>query len=241
MKLRHCLLATLAATGLLAGCASVVDGSGSSARSGGSSSPDFPTPSAGGAGSAPATGSSSNPASASPSSKSSTATDYTCPDVRTSLERLAFTCLTSTMRSKVGGTPWNVVESTTVEPKTHWSLDMGMTYIGQRGSVTRESLALQVRALMVAEQNYGTAPTVKTDVSRATTIDGKPAHLLQTTFTLNPAFRKSSGTAVKVEKSWILAIDVAPGDVTLWYTSVPDLRSELWAKVPATIAGIRVR
>ena len=32
----------------------------------------------------------------------------------------------------------------------------------------------------------------------------------------------SSGVKIKHEKSWILAIQVAPGDVSMWYVSVPD-------------------
>lgn len=242
MKLRHWVLATLAASGLVAGCSSVIDGSGSAARSGGpgvSTSPDFPSQTPSATDSGPVAGSSSI---APPTSSSGAVplTDYACPDVQTSLERLAFTCLTATMTSRVGGRPWNVLESTTVEAATSWSLDMGMTYVGQRGSATLESLALKVRTEMVTEGSYGTAPTVRTDDTKPTTIDGKPAHLVQTTFTLNPTFRKTRGTAVQIEKSWILAIEVAPGEVTLWYTSIPDLRSVLWAKVPGTIAGIRV-
>jgi hypothetical protein len=38
----------------------------------------------------------------------------------------------------------------------------------------------------------------------------------------------------------MLAIEVAPNDVSLWYVSIPDLVRSLWAKVPAVIASIKV-
>ena len=72
------------------------------------------------------------------------------------------------------------------------------------------------------------------------TIDRHAAHLLQTTVTINPAWARQDGTKVKQERLWIIAIEVAADDVSLWYTSLPDLASALWPKVPATIASIRV-
>ena len=93
---------------------------------------------------------------------------------------------------------------------------------------------------MLDEQSYGVAPTMRTTVSRPTEVDGRPAYLLRTTFGINPAWARGEGTAVKQERLWLLAIEVAPGDVSLWYCSVPDLARSLWSKVPAAIAGIEV-
>jgi hypothetical protein len=81
---------------------------------------------------------------------------------------------------------------------------------------------------------------VRTGASRAIKVDGRPAYLLRTTFGINPAWARGEGTAVKQERLWLLAIEVAPNDVSLWYASVPDLVASLWPKVPAAIASIKV-
>jgi hypothetical protein len=57
---------------------------------------------------------------------------------------------------------------------------------------------------------------------------------------MNPAWATTAGTKVKHEKLWIIALQVGPDEVSLWYTSLPDLVRSLWAKVPSIIATIKV-
>jgi hypothetical protein len=85
---------------------------------------------------------------------------------------------------------------------------------------------------------YGTSPAVATTSSKAATIAGVPAWVLQSSFTLNSTFRAQRKLTVKVEKSWIVALKVGADDVSLWYVTIPDDVSPLWAKVPAVLSTI---
>lgn len=236
MSLRLAVVA-LAAVGLLAGCADVVDGNGAvGGAGGGSSSPDFPGRSNG----------SSAPPSAAPSSlpgpsASSTAPPPTpCPHVTFAAAKLTFDCLGSGFEADTTGPIWPLRESKTVEPATGWVVEEGAGHWGATNGHSLAEIAKNVRDQMAAAGGYGDTPTVTTLTDADTKVDGAAAHLLHTRFTLNRAWAKSQKTAVKQEQLWILAIKVGTDDVSLWYTSIPDLVKDLWAKVPSIIKSIKV-
>jgi hypothetical protein len=163
-----------------------------------------------------------------------------CPRVAYPAARLSFDCLTSDMRAFYQGTVWPVSERKTVEASSGWLLDEGAGHWGSPDGVALVDIALNVRQQMLDGDSYGSRPTVRTVVSRRTEVDGAPAYLVQTNFGINPAFARTEGTKVKQERLWIIAIRVAPNDVSLWYASVPDLVKSLWAKVPRVIDSIKV-
>jgi hypothetical protein len=163
-----------------------------------------------------------------------------CPHVVYAGAKLSFDCVVSGMRTFRQGNVWPFSVSKTVEPATRWTLDEGAGHWGSPDGVALVDIALNVRQQMLDDQSYGTQPTVRTVVSKPTTVDGAPAYLVQTNFFINPVYARQSGTKVKEERSWILAIQVAPGDVSLWYVSLPDLVKSLWAKVPQLIDSIKV-
>lgn len=232
------------ALGLLAGCSDVVSGTGSTAAGAGSSSPDFPSPSA--ASTAPGTSAVPTPTPATPTLPSPSSSSVRvpasliCPTVHYTAARYSFTCLTTGLTPSVNGTGvWPLREYRSVEPSTGWVLETGGGHWGPPAGKSLVSIATTVRQRMVSDENYGSSPTVTTVASTDTTLDGMKAHILQTTMTLNPAFRTSRKTKVKQEKLWIVALQVGSNDVSLWYTSLPDLVSNLWPKVPAAIKSIR--
>jgi hypothetical protein len=247
------VVAGLISAGLLAGCASVVDGAGSSgarASGGGSSNkPDFPSqsapPSGSGGSSAPSGGSSGTVPSTVPSGSTSSGvnppgTRFSCPDIAYPYAHLAFTCLTPTLQTETDNKVWPLALSQTVEPASGWVVEEGAGHWGSAGAQTLAEITVDVRGRMVDNNGYGTSPTVTTTSSADTTVGGVKAHVLQTTFTLNPAWAAQNKTKVKVERSWIVALQVGSDDVSLWYTSIPDLVQQYWAAVPKQIAAIRV-
>jgi hypothetical protein len=214
VTLRRRLVAALALTVLLAGCTGAVQGTGSVVGAG---------PVVGGG--------ATQPPAAAPSG---------CPHVDYPAAQLRFTCLTAGMRAFYQGDVWPVSERKVVEPSTGWVLEEGGGHWGSPDGVELVDIALNVRQQMLDVGSYGTQPTVRTVVSKPTTVDGAPAYLVQTNFGINPGYAREVGTKVKQERLWILAIRVASNDVSLWYVSVPDLVKSLWPRVPKAIASIKV-
>ncbi len=173
------------------------------------------------------------------SAGSSTAPTYSCPQVDYQLAHLRFNCIADGLTFRTDEPIWPLVGSKSVEPSTSWVFEEGADNYGDLGSKTLADIPRGARTRMIDLGFYGTTPKVTTVADKATTVAGQTAHLLQTTFTLSPTFRALRKTKVKQEKLWIIAIQNG-NDVVLWYTSLPDLVSNLWAKVPATIASIKI-
>jgi len=119
------------------------------------------------------------------------------------------------------------------EDAGHWGATSGRSL---------QQIATNLRQQMLAQDPpaYGTDPGVRTTSSKAATVGGVPAWVLQTTFTINPAFREQRQLTVRTERSWIVALRVGADDVSVWYVTIPDNAKALWAHVPAVIAGISV-
>jgi hypothetical protein len=163
-----------------------------------------------------------------------------CPHIVYPGAHLTFDCIATGMRTFRDGPVWPFSERRVVEASTGWILEQGAGHWGSADGVALVDIALNVRQQMLDIESYGTRPAMHTVASRPTEVDGHRAYLLQTTFDLNQAWARSDGTAVRQERLWLLAVEVAPNDVSLWYVSVPDLIRSLWAKVPAAIATIKV-
>jgi hypothetical protein len=246
MRLRLLAVAGVALAALVAGCSGVVDGSGTLASgplmpsgSASNGAPDFPSQSA----SAPGPGASTQvvppPTTGGPSSGS--AEEPTpCPQVRYPTAKLSFTCITTGMTAQSNGDPWPLSEYRTVEESTGWVLEEGAGHWGAPEGASLTAIAGYVREQMLQADDYGTSPKVTTDANRDTKVGGADAHLLQSTITLNTTWAKQRQTRVRQEKLWIVALVVGDEDVSLWYTSIPDLAKTLWPKVPGIIDTIRV-
>jgi hypothetical protein len=239
MRIRLAVLG-LAAIGLLAGCAEVVDGNGALGDAGGpagsSSSPDFPGQSNGSSRSASA----SAPSLSVPSASSTAVPPTPCPHVTFAAAKLAFDCLGSGFQADTNGSIWPLRESKTVEPATGWVVEEGAGHVGATNGLSLAEITKNVRDQMAEAGGYGDTPTVTTLADDDTKVDGAAAHLLHTRFTLDPTWATSQKTAVKQEQLWIVAIKVGSDDVSLWYTSIPDLVKDLWVKVPSIIKSIKV-
>jgi hypothetical protein len=262
MKIRAVLLASAAAVALLAGCASTVSGSGSvvagSVPTGGvdgGSSADFPS----GAGSGVATPtvpsgsvpsetvppesvppSESVPSGSAGSATSTVAPPTGCPSVVYPAAKLSFSCFASDLTQTSADPVWPLAYYKVVEASTEWSVEEGSGHWGSPGSDSLADIIGNVRSQMVNQNAYGTSPKVTTVSDKAATVDGHTAQIVQTTMTLNAAWAAKDKTKVKQEHLWIVAVDVAPNDVSLWFVTIPDLDKAEWSKVPSLIASIKV-
>lgn len=244
---RACVARRLAALGVVTALAAGCSGSGggspfgltASASAGSSAAPSSAAPSS--AAEAHFPPEDSSPAAPSPTdgTGSSAAPAYSCPQVDYQLAHLRFDCIDSGLSFSTDKPIWPLIGSKQVEASTRWSLEEGADDYGDLGTRTLADIPRGARTRMVDLGEYGLKPTVTTVADKPVTVAGQSAHLLQTTITLNPTYRASIRTKVKQEKLWILAIQNG-NDIVLWYTSLPDLVSTLWARVPATIASITI-
>jgi hypothetical protein len=231
-----------AATLSLAACTSVVGGAGqsvagangpsgfpsASAPAGPTASvPGFPAPSA----SQPA------PSASQPGPSSAAPPSVSCPTVTFPAAHLSFACIDNGL-TQSDDPLWPLSLVKQVEP--HWQLAEGAGLFGSADGHSLQTITEAVRSQMVQGGAYGPDPAVQTLSSKAATIGGAAAWVLQTQVTINAAYRQRQQLTVTHERLWIVAITIAPNDVSLWFVTVPDDVSSLWGKVPGVIDGIRV-
>lgn len=243
------LLAVAAVVAVATACTSVVDGSGQTAGSvrppsGGSA---LPTPS-GSAGLPAPTGSRPVPTGSAPSptatSSSPTGTSagppisIACPTIVFPPAHLRFACIDNELTFAGADGVWPLNLARPVEPT--WQMAEGAGHWGAAKGRSLRAIAENVRQQMIAANAYGPTPAVRTLTSKAMRVAGTEAWLLQTEFTISPAYRKQKSLKVKVERAWIVAITIGDDDVSLWYVTLPDEVKQLWSKVDSVIATIRV-
>jgi hypothetical protein len=169
--------------------------------------------------------------------------DFKCPYIVYPYAHLSFVCVAQKMKKSTKDKIWPLVERKVVSrygQNGQWTLDTGAGHWGSQGSDSLRSIALSVRNRMVDNGNYGDpAPSLRTG-GKALRVGGHRAYQLVTTFTINPNFRQATGVKIKHEKSWIVAIQVAPDDVSLWYVSVPDVVKQDWPLIDSLISTISV-
>jgi hypothetical protein len=228
---------------VLAACPTTVDGSGHAASApttAPSTATDFPTTSGAPTPTAPSTSDSSSEPSGGSSSPGAPTGSFTCPSITYPHAHLEFDCITDGLALNTANAIWPVSLSKTVEPSTGWVLEEGAGNWGDPKSASLRDVTVEVRTQMVDSSGYGTSPTLTVVRDADATVGGVPAHVLQTTITLNPSWAQSRGTKVRSEHLWIVAMKVSATDYTLWYASIPDLTKALWPKVPAVMASIHV-
>lgn len=227
-------IAVLAAL-TLTGCSDVVDGSGSEAAP--SSTGGFPSDSTGPTGPTPTdTPTTSGPTTG--TTGSGPAPKFTCPDVTYSSAEMTFNCISNAMTVRTEGKIFPITMAQKVEA-TGWQMEMGAELY--EGSATSfPAISGDVRGDLLDSGAYGTSPTYDLDTVNYSTISGKPAYITIDTVILNPAWAATRKTAVKIEKRWLVIIELAPGRYTLWFASIPDIAKQFWAQVPTSIGSIKI-
>ena len=223
---RAALVIAAAACALLAACTATVGGSGHvGLPPGGPSIPSVPGPTLSGS---PLPGGPSG-GTAQPS--------VACPKVTDPDAGLSFRCVTSGLTTS-SDLLWTLNLVKQVE--TDWVLGEGATSVPVPAGVSLQQVAGAMREEMVALQYYGPSPTVTTVSSKAATVAGVAAWVLQTTFTIDPAYRSKQHLRVRTERMWLVALQAGSGRVALWYVTLPDDVEQFWPSVPVLIKDIRL-
>jgi hypothetical protein len=225
VRARRAAIIAIAMVCALAGCTSTVAGSGQLAAGG--LPPSGPS---GGLPSGPSGGGGTN-APGGPEQIT------LCPHVAFPAAHLAFDCITTGLSAGVD-LIWPLDFSKMVEP--NWYLNEGARPAVAAGSNSLSAVAGLLRSAMLQGGEYGDSPKVATVADKAITVDGHSAHVLQSTITINNTYRIQQHLTVKVEKLWIVTVQVSAGQVAAWYVTIPDQLSTLWARVPSVIGTIKV-
>jgi hypothetical protein len=213
------LLAIAAVVAAVTACTSVVDGSGRPAGTvlPPTGAPALPTP----------TGTSPG-----------TPISIACPTIVVPPAHLRFACIDNQLAFTGADGVWPLNLAKPVEPT--WQMAEGAGHWGAAKGRSLRAITENVRQQMIVANAYGPTPAVRTLTSKAMRVAGTEAWLLQTEFTISPAYRKQRSLKVKVERAWIVAITIGDDDVSLWYVTLPDDVKQLWSKVDSVIGTIRV-
>ena len=224
-----------------AGCADKVSGH---VQAGGAPPPTGPSGGAAGGTSTPPSGppqSSSGGNSAGPSSGGSPAAPrahLACPRVVDVAAHLAFDCVNGAMTpgpSEVW--PFKVQRSV----DTHWTMDEGSGDLTKFAGGNTPAAAAKAMVSRMVSGLYGTpVPKTTTVQDVNVTVDKATGHLIQTLITLNPGYVTAQHLRVRQERLWVLVVPVASGELSGWYTSIPDVAKASWPKVPGIIKGLQI-
>ncbi|HEY7049175.1 MAG TPA: hypothetical protein VH373_18290 [Jatrophihabitantaceae bacterium] len=234
------MTAGLAVAGLLlAGCADKVSGHASSAptmpttgsstagRSGGSATGGSPTAGSSSGGARPPTASSAPP----------TTSRLSCPNVIDLKAHLAYNCVTDAM-TKASSPVWAFKLERPVD--VNWTMDEGSADVtgakGETPTAAAERMTRRMLDLLYGKPVPKTKTVQDTDISVGTA----KGHLIQTLITIDPAYRKAQHLRVQQEQLWLVVLPVAPGKLSGWYTSIPDLLKAEWPNVPAVLKSLQV-
>ncbi|HEY3715746.1 MAG TPA: hypothetical protein VGL39_14570 [Jatrophihabitantaceae bacterium] len=160
-----------------------------------------------------------------------------CPHVVDLRAHLAYDCVTDALTRGISPI-WTVKLERPAD--VNWTMDEGSTDVtGVKGETPAAAARRMVKRMI--DELYGKPlPKTKTEQDADITVGSAHGHLIQTLITIDPAYREEQHLRVQQERLWIAVVPVAPGKLSGWYTSVPDLLKGLWAGVPNTIKTLQV-
>jgi hypothetical protein len=197
-------------------------------------------------------GTASNPPSSAPSSESDTSSsepstsssasasnDVACPVIVDNLAKLSYPCIVNSMTSlRDQSGIWQTQIALRVEPE--WYMNEGSRVLTETSGVSLATINTTVMSAMKANQFWGPNAKATIKASKAMTIDGHEARLLQTLMTVSPAVRQQRHLKVKTEMVWLVAIRVTDTTSAAFFCSVPDDVKKYWSLVPRIITQVKV-
>ena len=188
--------------------------------------------------SAPSSGSGTSSSKPSTSSSASTPNDVACPVIVDSLAKLSYPCIVNTMtRLTDQAGIWLTQVGLQVEPT--WYMNEGSRGLTETSGVSLTTINGTIMSAMKANQFWGPNAKATTKASKAMTIDGHQARLLQTLMTVSPTYRQRNHLKVKSEMVWVVAIRVTDATAAAFFCSVPDEVKKYWPLVPRIITQLR--
>jgi hypothetical protein len=184
-----------------------------------------------------------------------------CPEIRDEESRLGYRCIDNALRQDGPDVYLGLRIALTQEVEPGWVISQGS---GNPRSVAsppsndtvsyRENhnaagpalpSAQQVRdevrrrVQSAVERGYGDLPSSTTMAEHTRSFRGVQGFELVTEITINPAYRARENLTARVERLWTVGLPTEAG-VSIFMLSIPDNRSELWAKAEATVGTVRV-
>jgi hypothetical protein len=190
-------------------------------------------------GATPGSGSDTSSGEPSTSSSASAPNNVACPVIVDNLAKLSYPCIVNTMKQLADQTEiWLTQVALRVE--TNWNMNEGSRALTETSGVSLTTINTTIMSAMKANQFWGPNPKATTKASKAMTIDGHQARLLQTLVTVSPAFRQQQHLKVKTEMVWLVAIRVTDTISAAFFCSVPDEVKKYWPVVPRIITQVKV-
>ncbi|HEX2308580.1 MAG TPA: hypothetical protein VHI14_09705 [Jatrophihabitantaceae bacterium] len=189
--------------------------------------------------SSPNSGSDTSSSEPSTSSSASAPNDVACPVVVDNLAKLSYPCIVNTMTTLRDPTGiWQTQVALPVEPQ--WYMNEGSRSLTETSGVSLSTINTTVMTAMKANEFWGANAKATTKASKAMTIDGHQARLLQTLMTVSPTVRQQRHLKVKTEMVWLVAIRVTDTTSAAFFCSVPDDVKKYWPLVPRIITQVKV-
>ncbi|HEX8080356.1 MAG TPA: hypothetical protein VF557_09115 [Jatrophihabitans sp.] len=190
-----------------------------------------------------------------------------CPQIRDEESRLGYRCIDNALQQDGSDTYLGLRITLNLEVEPGWLISQGsgnprslasppsndvVTFRQARQArETRRAAAPalpsadQVRAevrrrteLALAEA-YGDNPTSRSLAERPRSFGGVQGYQILTEITINQAYRERRGLSTRTERLWTVGLPTTAG-VSIFMLSIPDNRSDLWAKAEATVATVHV-
>jgi hypothetical protein len=167
--------------------------------------------------------------------------DFRCPTITYLFAHLAFRCIVGSMQRAQQDPVWPLSLGHSVERRSGWSVSMGAGHYGAKNGLSLRQITERIRAEMIRAGEYGTGARATTIGAHPRRFAGHRGFLLASAVRISATTRSTLHTAVHVERQWIAAVQIGRHDFSMWFVSIPDLTKQLWRKVPAVLASIRVR
>jgi hypothetical protein len=185
-----------------------------------------------------------------------------CPQIRDEQSRLGYRCIDNALQQDGSDTYLGLRISLNQEVEPGWVVSQGsgnpLSLISpppsndvvtfrqaRRAAAPALPSAGQVRAEVLRRTElalaraYGDNPAGKTLAARPRSFGGVVGYQLVTEITINEAYRARRNLATRTERLWTVGVPTSAG-VSIFMLSIPDRRSDLWAKAEATIATVHV-
>lgn len=184
-----------------------------------------------------------------------------CPQIRDEESRLSYRCIDNALEQDGADTNLGLRITLNQEVEPGWVISQGsgnprslidppstdvITFRpARRAASPALPSAAQVRAEVLRrtelalERAYGDNPTSKSLAARSRQFGGVLGYQVLTEVTINPEYRARRQLSTRTERLWTVGVPTTAG-VSIFMLSIPDNRSELWAKAEATIATVRV-
>lgn len=185
----------------------------------------------------------------------------TCPQIRDEESRLGYRCIDNALQQDGADTYLGLRISLNLEVEPGWVISQGsgnprslasppsndVVTFGQARRAAAPALpsADQVRAEvrrrteLALAQAYGDNPSSRSLAERQRSFGGVQGFQIVTEITINSQYRVRRGLSTRTERLWTVGLPTTAG-VSIFMLSIPDNRSDLWAKAEATVATVHV-